>query len=584
MSNLINSQNINLNESDNIYDEIYETSEKEFLSAFQLIETDPIELENKKALFYILLNDVTKLDIAQPIDLDPNDILNSLYTVIDKSIDDLEDKISNKNNSHIEEIKKLFLKKKESISKKLKDCDITLKMLKKAYLNKNIESYFGNVNTNSLNFKSVNVLYSNNTSLNHRLGEFFTRFIFNLIKKDETPGVVINYTQQDFYSSPRIESFVRVGGPPIFEDILDTIDNNFKYWVILLFLISQIFSEKPDYNKLFKKNLFEKFLREIEKDPPKKKTNSKKKKDKKKGGAKKKIKTSNKKLNSILIKDKQKKINLTKISSNKVVNPRNIFNEALKVFVNNGVKTDLENIYLNTFTIKLKDILLECISNPIGIPPSYGNPLNLGLECKYEDIKFINPFSKSGDVCLQQISKLTNEQMGNRKIKYNQLDSELRNIKWDIFKWLNFIIQKYLVETNDFITKIKSKLILLLFYLYNLKKSIYKYYIERLDNLFNLNNVIYNSSNPSNNGKSRRSSNSNSNSNNIVYNTNTIKVSKKKSDSHKNNNVLDANKEISKIQKKINSIKSKKADINNDEKILILEAKLKQLIIQRLNS
>jgi len=99
MSNLINSQNINLNEGDNIYDQMYEDAEKEFLLAFQLIQTETVhELENKKALFYILLNDVTKFDSTKDRRLDPNNILETFNNVIDDSIDELEQKIFNKNN------------------------------------------------------------------------------------------------------------------------------------------------------------------------------------------------------------------------------------------------------------------------------------------------------------------------------------------------------------------------------------------------------------------------------------------------------------------------------------------------------
>jgi len=49
------------------------------------------------------------------------------------------------------------------------------------------------------------------------------------------------------------------------------------------------------------------------------------------------------------------------------------------------------------------------------------------------------------------------------------------------------------------------------------------------------------------------------------------------------NSKLNINKQINILQKKINFIKSKKLDINNDEKILLLEAKIKELIIQKLS-
>jgi len=596
MNNLINSQNINLNEGDNIYDEMYEVSEREFAQAFQLIQNDRLtELENKKALFYILLNDVTKIDSTKDITLNPSNVLESFYEVIDESIDELEEKISNKNNSHMEEIKKMFKKKKESINKKLKDCNISLKILKKAYLNKNIESYFGNTNTNSLNFKSGNVLYSNDRVKNYKLGEFFGRFIFNSIKQYEDPTVVTNYSQQDFYSQARIESFVTSRGPGLpdeFVDNLDVIDNNFKYWIVLFFLISQIFSEKPDYNKLFKQNSFDKFIEELTKPPKKKNTQTSKqgkKAKKQRGGAKKKISTKGNSIIKGLKKVEAQKSILTKTSPNKVVNPQNIFDEIFdKVSVNNGIMVkNLRNIYYTTFSIKLKDIIKGYIDHPVDNPPNYiyGDPRVANLELAYPSVAFIHPFSKIEKVNLYMISKQTGEHMKKHGVKYEHLDNELQNINWNIFNWLRYI-SKNKEGINEFIKKVKSRLILLLFYLYNLKKSIYKYFIERLDNLFNLNNVSSNNSNSSNNSVSRGSVSSNkSNSNNIVYNNNTtVKVSKKKSDSGKNKNEGNTNKEITKIQKKINLIKSKKVDINNDEKILILEAKLKQLIIQQLNS
>ena len=422
MENSNNSSNNNLNEEDEIYDEICEIAQDQLREMLYLLRdtTGNNELENKKAFFYILLNDVIGFDTSKILhdsEFSSDDILSIMYKEIDDSIDILENKVSNKSNSQIKEIKALFSKKKKIISKKLTDCNKSLNILKKAYLNKNIGDYFGNINTNSLNFKSANVLHSDIDKINNQLGEFFARAIFLDIQKDEDPRQAVpNYLQSDFYSQANIVNSFRLNQDefrPATE--LDNMSNNFKYWVILFFLISQIFSEKPDYNKLLKKNSFIKFITELKKNP------EKKSKKKHKGGAKsKKTKKSTKsKKGNNLIKflNQQKKSNSTKISSNKLSNPRDIFKGVLKVIVNNGVDNrSLEMIYFNSVSETIKNYEKHYIENHTTIYHNVAHALlNPPVDKNFHEIKLQNPFKPGETKYLNELSKSSDTDIKKKK-------------------------------------------------------------------------------------------------------------------------------------------------------------------------
>lgn len=572
--------------NDDIHNEIIEQAGVVFSEAFELMNRDPTEDANKDALLYILINDIIQFDkVKMGMLFDATNILDSVCSIIDESIDDFENKISNKNNSHMVEIKKIFLKKKTDISKKIRDCNESLKKLKKIYLNRNIENYIGNTNVDTLNLKSINTLHSNNKTHNYKLGEFFGRFIFNKIKYLADPTLIPQiepYSQRTFYDNAFIESFYNNGPPPEFQRDFDQIDNNFKYWLILFFLIVQMFSQNPDYNKLFKQTALKKFIEELV-SYKKKKMNDKKKNKKKKGGAKK--QKQKQKQFAALIKSVDKKATGKKSDSLKThnekeqVNPRDIFKDILSLKVN-GNET-INSIYVDKFQTKLAEYLLYFIeyNTDIYIDPNT-RVFDPSIQKSYSEILCKKLF-ENGVVSLEQITtRNKSDNFNKRKLNFHELRSEFKeHITLSIYTILILLLINF-DKTNEFIKHVKSNLILILFYLFNIKKSIYKYYIEKLDSLFNLNTAI-SSSNGNLNGQYNRSNNIN-----IVYNNeNSVKnkKSKKKSSETKNTGVNNIDRKLEIIKKKIDIIKSKRADINNDEKILILEAKMKELIIKKLS-
>jgi hypothetical protein len=610
MNKSINILNNNKNE---ISDDIFYKAEDFLKTAFELINDTSNEKDNKKALLYILLNDIIKIDINEKIDeFNANDIFESCISIIDDTLDKLQDKLYEKNN--LTEIKKILGRKKGEVLKKIKECNTNLSLLKKEYLNKNIENFLGNYSKNTFNFNNVTTIHSNNKEYNYLLGEFFSRYIFNYIRYHSTQNfsIISNFKQESFYNDDKIESFYLNNDPPEFKDKFSEIDINYKYWVIHFFLILQLFSEKTNYNKLFNVNNFRKFIEELRKIPKtdeskKKKKKEGKKKDKKKqsGGDKSfnKLITETVKINKSKKKNKSGKDstksgkntsksgknNSQKSNVNKPV-IRNIFNEVIKLKVEissaPNSKYTLEKIYYDKFSSKLIDYMKYYIINS-GVFYGINHTDRYSIQCRIP----ITPKS-------ELLSSITTYQgnMSAKNVTMSSLNSELKKIKYNIFFWLNLYD---FAESSNFITKIKEPLILLLFYLYSIKKQLYKYYAETLTSLFNINTVINsnNKSNSNNKLNSKNKSNSTKSNrinhifiNNIVYDKSNKKTIKKNitntsntsNTSNKPHIDRDINSEIEELQRKIDIIKNKRTDINNDEKILLLETKIKELIIKKL--
>ncbi len=257
-----------------------------------------------------------------------------------------------------------------------------------------------------------------------------------------------------------------------------------------------------------------------------------------------------------------------KTNEKEKVNPKDIFKDILSIEVNGNMT--LKNIYITKFQEKIKDYLLFYIRN---IYLDGAGVINNTIEKKYSEILCTDIFKNYETVPLEKITiRNKSNSLNIKKIKYRELELELTNyISWNIYTIGLDLLLKNLNETNKFIKDIKSNLILLLFYLFDIKKSIYKYYIERLDSLTNIN----------------MSDNNSSTNLNIIYN-NSESVKKTKSKRKKENTdtntdtYIDLNKKIDVLKKKIVVLKNK-SSVKNDEKILILETKLKKLFIQKLS-
>jgi hypothetical protein len=146
-------------------------------------------------------------------------------------------------------------------------------------------------------------------------------------------------------------------------------------------------------------------------------------------------------------------------------------------------------------------------------------------------------------------------------IEKNEIDFILLNkTNFDIYKSLSMLKDiKNQKDIEDFCIKIRYKLILLLYYLYNLKKNIYKYYFDNIDNTFSLtknNNKL--------NGKLNGKLNSKLNS----------KLNKKEE-------AITELNEIKLLEKKKQNIKNNIGIINRDKMLLNIENEIKKLLVQK---
>jgi hypothetical protein len=104
---------------------------------------------------------------------------------------------------------------------------------------------------------------------NITLSEFIARYIFSTINQEKS--VNFNKTNEkenrlkdifnptNFYSSEKINSYIdnnKIVG-------FNLIDNNFKYWYVLITLIRQIINKNSNYEIIFNKTEREKYIKNI---------------------------------------------------------------------------------------------------------------------------------------------------------------------------------------------------------------------------------------------------------------------------------------------------------------------------------
>ena len=163
-----------------------------------------------------------------------------------------------------------------------------MKLLKNEYLYIKVKSFIPINTNNKLIFEKKTVLTTNNLKIDLSLGDFFSRFLFNEIKlKDKNSNNIRHEYFNNFYDSKYIDSYINEDKTDIIEDF-SKIDNNFKYWIILITLIGQFFSNKANFEIIFNDKEFDKNIKLLinppEKEDKKDKKNKKHKKHKKKGG------------------------------------------------------------------------------------------------------------------------------------------------------------------------------------------------------------------------------------------------------------------------------------------------------------
>jgi hypothetical protein len=267
------------------YEKLKEDSKNQFKNCIITLNS---ENKIKESFYYFLYNDLINIkNIINSKDKINSYVLENILEEPEIVLKDYFDSI-NINSNYIDIFNKKLIENKKNILNKLKECNDHIDIIKEQYNNSLIKDFLP-VNESKFNFDKKTVLYIDDP-LYHNviLGEFFARFIFSLIdKKNKKINNILD--TNIFYSDEIIDSYYNKTDKEIYK--FDEIHINFKYWVILLFLINSLFSPKSNYNIICNNIEFEKHIGSIFKKEEVKKDNKKdnkkgNKKDNKKGGSK----------------------------------------------------------------------------------------------------------------------------------------------------------------------------------------------------------------------------------------------------------------------------------------------------------
>jgi len=548
-----------MEDKENIFlKKLKDESINEFENFIPIMES---EKNIKEAFYYFLYNDLIQVKINNIDSIDIDNIINNPTVIIEQYLENVYSNILNYENNLLSELKKELIKKNILIKNKINECNNHIEIIKKEYINISLQKYLPINNTKNLfsfENKTVLCLFKKN-EYNIILGEFFARIIFCSIEKKLLNDNSINILDlyNNFYNNSEIDSYINNSGK--INDFKD-IKINFKYWIILLFLVGQIFSDKSKYYLIFNIDEFFKHIKLIlnpkKEDKKSNKKSEKKKKTKKKGGA-----HSKKAEFSKIIKNTQKKINkpVNKNKIKKTPNPSEYYNHILKeCYINTK---NLKEIYYDSFSKNIKeyfvspDVITKIMSR-------------ITLPTDSKNINITHPFISKLDININNIVEL-------KKPIIHDYDIDLfKNIKFNIFQSLYLLLDiKNIDDIEKFIENIKNRIILLLFYLYNIKLNIYKSYVEKVNNIFNLVEDNNKKETKDNNKKETKVENKKGEKNDNKKNILQInKISE---------NINSINDKIKKKQIEINSLKNENGIKNYDEKILLLEYEFKKLIISK---
>ena len=534
-----NNKNISLkkimNDSNNFFDK-----------CINILEKDD---EIKKIFYYFMYNDLINIDKS-------NNFKNiNIKYIIEDPIYTIKENLQNIKNTinieYIEELKKNIKNKHILIKKKNLECKNHITIIKNLYYEMYIERFLPSGKKDNTVFENKTVLFIDDDYYKYKLGLFFAKLIFSLIKSDDSKdnsSLEINFNnffniqdyKEDYLNSEK-------NNVTDFKDI----DINFKYWFIIVFISGILFGSNSKYSYIFNFESFEEHIKKLSiLENAKNNKSGKKKKDKKKqkGGNNSEIKSNKQKIikkNKKNIKGNKKKLPIISID------PKKLYILVLeKCFINK--KDTLFSIYYVNFQKNIKQYFINKISDEyLKNNSSSINSNNIYLEDPFsiEKLKLKSIIDYKGDI-----------------IDKNSLKNIFNNIKYSIFNFLKV----YLNSDNfkiikDFLSKVKKYLILLLFYLYNLKKNIYKEYLKISSEIFDI-PINKNNNKNINKNKNKKKNNLKSTSINVKKN---------------NSKVNDVNQKIKKIQNMIYSLKSKKNISDYHEKILKLEHMKKKIIMQK---
>ena len=599
-----NNKEKNNNEQNNkLLIKLNEIAEKEFERYISYLEL-PSNLNDKEFFVKFLFNDV--LTIQVPFDSisiselfeDPSFIINSYF-----------DKVKNKNNFNnlLNTIKLKFIEKKKILKEKIKECNHHLKIIKNEFINIELENILANKGNTYKKFTFFNkkvLIYPETNKLNYSLSEIFARYIFTSINNNST-NIPSNSVVDNFYEQSKILSFINDPSNPTSINPFSSINNNFKYWIFIIFLISTLFAANSDYTILFNNKEFEKFIDKLVILKTQKKKDSqgqgKGKKKKHRGGSKKGIGSILQSQGQGQEKGKGKnqehqKKNIEESSEKKLY--KEIFNKCYVSFqgppldnknlllIYNGKIDGSDDKYLNV--IKEYFEKYKPFKDILAITPT--NPSNIGNSAAKSELRKIqsipNLFLPQEDkakikIDISDIGKKDSE------IKLDMVKSYIHKIisSFDIFQSLRMLQDKNnYYDIKNFMKELRKKLILLLYNLYKFKKNIYEKFIENLNIEFleennnndNNDNNDYNDNNNLNKEKNR----------NISKNTKKVQIQnnfnysiQNNIDNNIKNNIIQINKEIISLKSKLKTLNEE--NINYEKKTFEIQSKINELYAKR---
>jgi len=531
---------------DNFYNKLKTEAINQFEECIPVLNT---ENNAKDSFCYFLFNDLINIGSLNSIDIE--DIISNSKSILYDNLSNIYNDISNANQELLIEFQNKLIKQQSIAINKVKECNDHLKLLKNIYINEFIGTYI-TINKNSINFNIENkkVLVIDNIKNQLILGEFFSRFLFNLIMSDITGDNIITLSNI-FYDPNTINDYIDTTNFKI--NNFNDISINFKYWFILIFLIGHIFSKNSPFDTIFNGKQLDKLINDIlteDKKKEKKKEEKKKRTTTTRGGSR----------NNIIHRQLTEK---KKNNSNNITNYKSKYNTFLKDITYNN--QSLDRIYKIPFHINMKNIFIEQLS---------AIRINLNM-------KFKNPFNNS-DIPLKDLLPNFKNSQPTQALTSANILPKMDNIKFDIYESLNLlknINNKH--EINNFLNKLKKKLILLLFFLYDIKKNIYEEYNESITEIFNLNIPSINSKtdDKKSNSKSDNSKTNDKKSNSKLVDSKSVNS---KSVNEINSDISNNQKEIKKLKDKIKILKNK-SNIDSDIEILAIEKEIKHRLVDEYN-
>ena len=555
------------------------------------------ENDVKIAFYNFLFGDLITLD-SNNYEFDLYDVVENPENILNNFISNIFEKIAENDSdvNYYNILKKKLYDEKSIIQNKVKECNSHIEILKNEYINMNLEKYIPINTPSKLLFENKTVLNLNLNFKKYRLllGEFFTRFIFSLssIKEDNNNIVLDSILNKNYFYSEDIINNYMTSDENIKE--FKKINNNFKYWIILFYFTGQFFDKNSKYNTIFNDiefnsylNILVKNINPLQKRQSKKTNKGRKQQKQQKGSGNIKdflVKTNKKELDKKFKKPNSKQITQQISEYNKIILYKNFYYIiAYETFIKKN--TNLFELYykqynqnmINYFKSKIDDIQ---------------NTGEININNKIE-----NPFNKKL-INISNIIKVDKQKFLKEDIK-KKIET---NINFDIFQSLYLLLDPNNKKDIDiFIKRFKYNLILILFFLYNIKKKLYENYLLIIKEQFlidNKENGKKENGKKENGKKENNKKENNKKENNKEENNKENDKKENKIKKIQNNILLEDNinlnnnlKEITKINIKIKLLENKlltlddsKGIKNYTEEILNIESQINRLHVKKYNA